>query len=104
MDPEAKAQWLTALRSKQYLQGKNVLATKLSSNMYFCCLGVFCEILPEVERTIEGNNLFTIGYRAKDDPSNESVATVLPEFIAQKYGLPQANPEIFYAGTGGQIF
>ena len=41
MDQVVKQKWVEALRSGQYLQGKNALKT----DDKFCCLGVLCDIL-----------------------------------------------------------
>lgn len=41
MNPEAKAKWVAALRSGNYVQGKGMLKT--SDNTY-CCMGVLAEV------------------------------------------------------------
>ena len=41
MDQEIKKQWLAALKSGQYRQGKYSLQT---SSQEFCCLGVLCDL------------------------------------------------------------
>lgn len=41
LDPNDKAQWLTALRSGNYIQGRLLLRS--ASNKY-CCLGVWCDL------------------------------------------------------------
>ncbi len=45
---EKLTQWLAALRSGAYKQGKGTLVNK--GNEY-CCLGVLCEITPEFKRS-----------------------------------------------------
>lgn len=42
MDIEVKEQWLTALRSGRYKQGRMMLR---SNDEKYCCLGVLCDIL-----------------------------------------------------------
>lgn len=42
MTPELKQQWIDALRSGKYLQGKRRLR---GSDTNFCCLGVLCDIV-----------------------------------------------------------
>lgn len=42
MNPEFKAEWIAALRSKAYPQGEGRLR---SEDGKFCCLGVACELL-----------------------------------------------------------
>ena len=45
--PEIKEKWLTALRSGNY----NQIAERLASPNGFCCLGVLCEVL-EIPKTV----------------------------------------------------
>lgn len=41
MNPEVKAEWVKALRSGEYKQGKNALRNDKDEH---CCLGVLCEL------------------------------------------------------------
>jgi hypothetical protein len=42
MNPDVKAQWVAALRSGEYAQGREVLhSTEYDS---YCCLGVLCDV------------------------------------------------------------
>lgn len=41
MDPELKTQWLAALRSGKYAQGR----MRLKSATGYCCLGVLCDLI-----------------------------------------------------------
>lgn len=41
MDPEIKTAWLAALRSGDYKQGMQVLASEENG---YCCLGVLCDL------------------------------------------------------------
>lgn len=45
MNPTIKKQWLDALRSGKYMQGKGRLRAKLNGVDRFCCLGVLCDLL-----------------------------------------------------------
>lgn len=45
MDPHLKADWIEALRSGEFKQGK----THLKADGAYCCLGVLCEIHPEIK-------------------------------------------------------
>jgi hypothetical protein len=47
MDHEIKKQWVDALRSGQYPQTNRVLRSS-GTVPAFCCLGVLCEVLPDV--------------------------------------------------------
>lgn len=40
MNPEIKAQWVAALRSGEYRQGRGAL----NANEEYCCLGVLCDL------------------------------------------------------------
>lgn len=42
MDSTLKQEWITALRSGDYKQGKGGLKSTTNS---FCCLGVLCDLL-----------------------------------------------------------
>lgn len=45
MNPDIKAQWLTALRSGQYVQGRGMLRqTSADGQVQHCCLGVLCDL------------------------------------------------------------
>lgn len=46
--PEFKAKWTEALRSGEYPQGKRALQVRGDSEEGYCCLGVACEITPEI--------------------------------------------------------
>lgn len=64
MDAKIKADWIKALRSGEYEQGMG----KLQANGKFCCLGVLCELAPNVHRvstTVSG-----IGVYAASDTSD----------------------------------
>lgn len=46
MNPAIKAEWIAALRSGEYVQGKDYLRTKGNDDgkVKHCCLGVLCEL------------------------------------------------------------
>lgn len=74
MKPQIKADWLKALRSGKYQQGK----ARLQSRGLFCCLGILCDLLrPDLWATVG------IGLRHNDH-------TDLPsELILEQAGLSQ---------------
>lgn len=45
MDTELKNNWIQALRSGKYKQGRSFLKQEASNNTYHCCLGVLCELM-----------------------------------------------------------
>lgn len=52
MREDIKKQWVEALRSGDYEQttGQLIRREFASDTLEFCCLGVLCELLPQVER------------------------------------------------------
>ena len=59
MNPEVKTKWLEALRSGEYLQGKEFLLRRTADGEErFCCLGVLCNLYAQ-EHPGTGFNLMT---------------------------------------------
>lgn len=91
MNPEIKAQWLTALRSGDYRQGQG----SLKRDGKFCCLGVLCDlavkagIAAETHVTMIGATAFGTG------PADENSGT-LPFVVQTWAGLPSNNPSFRY--------
>jgi hypothetical protein len=48
MEAELKKKWVDALRSGKYPQGQRHLRTA-GAEAKFCCLGVLCEVAPDIE-------------------------------------------------------
>lgn len=44
MDPDRKAEWVAALRSGEYAQGRDALHVRHGGGSKFCCLGVACDL------------------------------------------------------------
>lgn len=44
MDQEIKREWVEALRSGRYQQGRNVLRSGWDADAQFCCLGVLADL------------------------------------------------------------
>lgn len=44
MNQQVKKQWVEALRSGMYRQGKGTLRMRTPANDKFCCLGVLCDL------------------------------------------------------------
>ena len=44
LDPELKKQWVAALRSGDYKQGRNYLCNEPGESARFCCFGVLADI------------------------------------------------------------
>jgi hypothetical protein len=89
MNP-AVTRWLEALRSGQYMQGKEKLHTKDSKgNEYFCCLGVACNISDlAIQKAITPytgikSDITVIRYISLNDARVSS----LPEPVKNLFGL-----------------
>lgn len=93
MNPAIKAQWVAALRSGEYQQGRNFLRTDEG----FCCLGVLCDLAvkagvadwgePDVFPSIDG--------RVYDDVRACGDSTgVLPTVVMRWAGLNTDSPEV----------
>ena len=80
MDQEIKAKWLAALRSGEYKQGSGGLRNK---NDGFCCLGVLCDIHPDVSWS-EPNDYEARRAVYKDGDDHHGY---LPEKFAKEVGL-----------------
>ncbi len=48
MKREIRESWIKALRSGEYAKGKGAMRQDSLHGKKYCCLGVLCEILPEV--------------------------------------------------------
>ena len=95
MNPEIKAQWVTALRSGDYQQGGNVLHRRTNGEHRYCCLGVLCDIALKA------------GVNLRHDPTGDCQCTTcqqdgvraydgyddfLPPKVATWAGLDSVNP------------
>lgn len=45
MDPKKKRRWLKALRSRSYRQGREALKQRENGRTYYCCLGVYGQVV-----------------------------------------------------------
>lgn len=73
-------EWIRALRSGEYVQGRGALRKDDS----FCCLGVVCDIAVKHGRGLwvapPNDRTLSIGY--KDTPSSGVVSGMLPHWLA----------------------
>lgn len=44
--------WIKALRSGDYKQGQEYLKKNVDGTAYYCCLGVMCDLDPEVDYSL----------------------------------------------------
>lgn len=92
MNEEIKKEWVAALRSGEYEQGREYLNTKGK----YCCLGVLCEIaikhgldLPiRTRRTY--SNISVIAY--------DQIEHVLPAKVQKWAGLGSESPSVQFNG------
>ena len=79
MSIQDKSDWINALKSGEYKQGKGVLNR---NNKEFCCLGVLCELQKDVEYIKKqkdiGNNPIYI---------YDGNATALPDKLLEKFQI-----------------
>ena len=105
MNQEIKAQWVQALRSGEYEQGKSALHIISGDGKHtYCCLGVLCELavkagVAEVISTepknykfkdslVPGDSLVRYGSRVDIERSgNWSETAILPESVMRWAGL-----------------
>jgi hypothetical protein len=78
MDPTLKRQWIDALRSGKYQQGKKALRTDENK---FCCLGVLCDI--------SGKGEWRYEEPIPDAPKRSRWAYVIDGFVSRDL-LPHA--------------
>lgn len=93
MNPEVKKQWLTALRSGDYKQGKFTLRT-LDGDSY-CCLAVLCDLYAgqfdkQWEKTWSGYSFL----------GSEST---LPVDVMNWAGLKEIDPEVYPNGEDEEL-
>jgi len=97
MNPDIKAQWVAALRSGEYRQGKHVLHN-VDEDTY-CCLGVLCDLAVKagvITETTEEFNVTVNGditvYGVNGDKLDQGGAILPVEVMAWAH-LDHANPD-----------
>lgn len=81
---ELQQRWRDALRSGQYPQGRHDLK---SAEGKYCCLGVLCELIPQISQELEGTSWIF------KSPTGESEISVLPGNSHTIVGLHGASGE-----------
>lgn len=93
MNPEIKAQWVAALRSGEYQQGKNYLTRVTPEGDKHCCLGVLCDLAVKagldlaVTMCAEGSPSSLITLKAYDSCTGQ-----LPGTVVRWAGLENDRP------------
>jgi hypothetical protein len=83
MNAEIKKQWIEALKSGDYQQGKSVLRQNTTNGVYHCCLGVLCELHAKATNT---------KWTADNRYCHQEF--ILPREVMAWSHLPEANPEV----------
>lgn len=96
MNPEIKAQWLSALRSGEYEQGRG----QLKNDGKYCCLGVLCDLAEKagvVRSELElatGDTAFGADDEFRDGNPSSSA---LPQSVQEWAGLHAEVPSVVFA-------
>jgi hypothetical protein len=90
VNSEIKAEWLEALRSGEYQQGRENLAVRREDgSMTYCCLGVLCDLAVRAGVDIDVNQSDYAG-RVR----YEGEISILPYKVMEWAGLYDPNPQI----------
>lgn len=107
MDPQIKAQWLAALRSGEYRQGKRVLHN-VDENT-FCCLGVLCDLAVRAGVVSEGRHKYNLRVAAdievygSDGDCRSQGGVTLPDEVQEWAGLDSDNPWVGDSGVLAEL-
>lgn len=104
MNEEIKQEWITALTSGEYQQGKHELRT--SDNKY-CCLGVLCDIAAKHGvGEWRSNRRFVPTQKQLDSGSvlaYDTSSGQLPKFVSDWAELSSADPQVDYTYSNGAV-
>lgn len=103
MKQEIKDQWVTALESDDYKQGRRVLR---NSNDEYCCLGVLCDIAVKsgVAKWVQHRDEWVVipseFLDVRSVPSVDIGTALLPNFISEWAGVRKfiRDPRVVNAG------
>lgn len=102
MNPEIKAQWVKALESGEYKQGKGWLnPIEPDGTETFCCLGVLCDLAAVKAGVAERKNSSSVlwPHRNYGSPAEYmSESQTLPPAVMAWAGLHDDNPMVTYSG------
>ena len=113
MKPEIKKRWIDALKSGDYVQGKEALCDRGDS---FCCLGVLCDLY--IQDTKNGEWLTydededgfadeTVRFIVRADNNymfNVVEAEILPMIVAEWAGIPTDKQKVSGRYSSCDIF
>lgn len=96
MDPEIKKQWIDALRSGKFTQGRE----QLQDESGYCCLGVLAQIVDPNRETWKSNNIYFAG---GDMCQDELVGGKIPFYILKDLANRNDGSEGFHRHTFEEI-
>lgn len=104
MKTEIKGLWIEALRSGDYVQGRDCLKATTADGTTHCCLGVLCEVadIPFIE---EDKNRYGVDYAIKGDADGFNNDAFLPVNLLKEFGLTNEQQiELADMNDGGMTF
>jgi hypothetical protein len=109
MDKERLKEWIDALRSGEYVQGRGNLATQEGGVVRYCCLGVACEVAIKDGLDLESRWGRPIGNEVEewvetDHKFYDSEDLVLPPAVQDWLGIPGSTTvEVMLNGMEGSV-
>jgi hypothetical protein len=85
MNPEVKAQWVAALRSGEYEQGRDALTLEGK----YCCLGVLCDLAVKSGQDVRVK-METLANQIRYDGETD----IAPASVVNWAGLDSGNPAV----------
>lgn len=108
MDPNIKAQWVAALRSGEYRQGKSVLHS--ADTGQYCCLGVLCDLAVKAGAIVPGRHEYNsdadadIEVYGVDGHRQGRGGVTLPDEVVAWAGLEDDSPNIYMVEEDGEEY
>ena len=108
---EVYKEWVEALRSGNYIQGIEYLKQKSDGEIYYCCLGVLCEIEKERFDLQEKEGDFAFEFNETDSVLPKKVSKLLGWYKGTDKNLDTTGKirdrqftDLAEANDNGQIF
>lgn len=91
MNPDVKQTWLTALRSGNYVQGRERLVDLgTDGSKKYCCLGVLCDLAVKA-----GVNVEVLESQYDHVVTYDHEISILPNSVMEWAGLDDCNPNVY---------
>lgn len=97
MNPELKAKWVAALRSGEFKQGEEALASKENDGSYTnCCIGVLGIVCGITQEELIGHDIFgRTGSESNKLLTNKVLSLGFPDQLIWKDGDQTKNQTMF---------